>query len=402
MEQFFVRAALSLGETFRAAAPYVLFGFLAAGALSVLFSPARLAAFLGRPGLGSVTRAALAGIPLPLCSCGVIPAAVALRKRGASRGATVSFLVSTPETGVDSIALSFSLLNPLLTVARPLVALVTAVTAGLFTDLLTTRDPAEPPRETGCFVCDHPGEGHAHSVSQRVRRGLRFALVDLADDIAFWLLLGLLLAALVAAAVPAGFFGEMVGNSLGVKVAVLAAAIPLYVCATFSTPVAASLMAVGMSPGTALVFLLAGPATNTVTILAVRSALGGRALAVYLGSIAGVTLLAGEALDFAAGRWNFGAWASPPGEVAACCLPSWIEWGAAALLAAVLGAALFRRAHARLAPPRPPGRAGEGHGAENAAGDGGAAACCSTPGCASHAAPAAIDAEAGRGPHQRI
>ncbi|MBE0618085.1 MAG: permease, partial [Proteobacteria bacterium] len=194
-------------------APYLLFGFFAAGLLHGLVSTDAVGRHLGKGKLGSVVKAALFGIPLPLCSCGVLPAALGLRKKGASKGATVSFLVSTPETGVDSIALTYALMDPVMTLARPLAAFATAVLAGVAENLLGKEAPtAEPPRlPCGCREAPLPA---GTSPGRRVREGLRYAFADLLGDLAPWLAVGLLLAGLISALVPTGFVETYLGEGV--------------------------------------------------------------------------------------------------------------------------------------------------------------------------------------------
>lgn len=277
-------------------APYLVFGFLAAGVLHGFLSAEAIGRHLGRGGIGPVLKAALAGVPLPLCSCGVIPAALGLRRKGASKGATVSFLVSTPETGVDSIALTYALMDPLMTVARPVAAFATAVLAGVTENLLGREDePVETPRlPCGCREDPAPGGGRP---LQRVREGLRYAFGDLLGDLAPWLGFGFLLAGLISVLVPAEFVGEYLGGGVLPLFVMLAVGVPLYVCATAATPIAAALLLKGLSPGAALVFLLAGPATNVASVTALARTLGAGATARYLASISAGALGMGFALD---------------------------------------------------------------------------------------------------------
>jgi uncharacterized membrane protein YraQ (UPF0718 family) len=291
------------------AAPWLLFGFVLAGVVYVCLPVEKVTAHLGKPGIGAVVKASLIGIPLPLCSCSVIPVAVSLRKQGAGRGAFASFLISTPETGVDSIAISYALLGPFLAVVRPIAAFVTALVAGL---IIGRGD--EPASELGGeLVPDVAGDGAAchcccanaaeeadtsnPSLVGRAMTALRYGLVDLFKDLSLWLLLGFALAGLVSAVVPEGFFERHVGTGLGAMLMILLVSLPLYVCATSSTPVAAALIANGLSPGVALVFLLVGPATNIATMMIVVRDLGRRGLLLYVTTIAVVAILFGLAVD---------------------------------------------------------------------------------------------------------
>ena len=285
------------------AAPWLMAGFVLAGAVYVLLPRDKVVSQLGRPGLAGVLKATLVGIPLPLCSCSVVPVASSIRKQGASRGATASFLISMPETGLDSIAISYALLGPVLAVARPLAAFFTSVVAGLLIDVQDKDFPVDRHGDTledatDCTTCScEEGRAEPSTVAMKVITAIRYGLGDLFEDLSHWLVLGFLLAGLMTALVPARFFEETVGTGIGAMPLMLAAGLPLYVCATSSTPVAAALIAKGLSPGAALVFLLVGPATNIATMVVVSRELGFRSLAIYVVSIAVIAVASGLALD---------------------------------------------------------------------------------------------------------
>lgn len=273
------------------AAPYIIFGIFMGGLLKAFLSPDFVARHLGRGRFAPVFKAALFGIPLPLCSCGVLPAAAALKKQGASNGATAAFLISTPESGVDSIAVSYALLDPILTLARPVAAFITAMVAGLGENLLggsPLQTPALP-----VIGQDEPSV----PLASRMWTGMNYALKDLWADLAGWFFLGLALAGIITALVPETLFNSYLAGGLNSMLIMLAIGIPLYICATASTPIAAVLIAKGASPGAALVFLLAGPATNLATLTVLTRLLGRRTTLIYLGSIALVSVLSGLALD---------------------------------------------------------------------------------------------------------
>jgi uncharacterized membrane protein YraQ (UPF0718 family) len=261
-----------------------------------------VARHLGKNQSGNIFKAALFGVPLPLCSCGVIPAAAGLRRQGAGKGATASFLISTPETGVDSMAVSWALLDPLMTVLRPLAAFVTAMVTGLFIDAADKNDnPAQPltplaPLQgcmSGCCSCAPA----ASSVWKRFVHGQRFAFDDLLADIAPWFGLGILLAGAITLYLPDDLGRMLPGGGLTSMLAMLVVALPMYVCATASTPIAAALALKGFSPGALLVFLLAGPATNAATMVMVGRLLGKKSAFIYVASIIAVTLLCAVAAD---------------------------------------------------------------------------------------------------------
>jgi len=279
---------------------YVLFGFLVAGLVHVFASQAWMTRHLGGRGLGTVLKAALVGAPLPLCSCSVLPAAYALRRKGAGRGATVAFLISTPETSVDSIAVTWALMGPVMAIVRPLAATVTAVVAGI---LETLRGAKEAPPAAGEKACDRcQSDTCEHAAGQgRWSRFWRFVVYDMADDVGPSLALGMVLAGIVAAIVPDDFFEAYLGNRWASMAIMLVVGLPLYVCATASTPLAAVLVLKGLNPGAALVLLLVGPATNVATVLTVGRMLGKASAALYVGTIVVVAVVCGVVLDTAAG-----------------------------------------------------------------------------------------------------
>ncbi len=289
--------AAEVWQVFNDASFYILFGVFVAGLIQIFVDKERIAHHLGTPGLRSVVVAALFGVPLPLCSCGVIPTAVSLRKNGASRGAVLSFLISTPESGVDSIAISFAMLDPLIALFRPVAAFVTAIIAGVMENVFGTKNNASAPKEEGCVFCREAGNAHNHGLGFKFRHGMRYAFVELLGDIAFWLTIGIVAGGIISYFVPDDFIGRYLGTDWQAMLLMLAIGIPLYICASASTPIAAALIAKGMSPGVALVFLLAGPATNTAGILAVAKFLGKRSAVIYLVSISVCALLLGLALN---------------------------------------------------------------------------------------------------------
>ena len=278
---------------------FIIVGLLAAGLVHVFISRQWMVRHLGGRGFGAVVKAALIGAPLPLCSCSVLPAAYALREKGASRGATVSFLISTPETGIDSIAITWALMGPLMAIVRPLAAVATAMVAGFVETLRGRRDPPRPADPPACEICQSDSCEHVVRPG-RWSRFWRFVVFEMGDDVGPTLTLGLILAGVVTALIPDGFFETYLGNRWASMLVMLAIGLPLYVCATASTPLAAALVLKGLNPGAALVFLLAGPATNLATILVVGRMLGKASAALYVGTIAVMALACGTALDAAA------------------------------------------------------------------------------------------------------
>jgi len=237
----------------------------------------------------------------------VLPAAVSLRKQGANKGATTAFLISTPESGVDSISVTYALMDPVMTVARPVAAFFTAVAAGIAENVLDQADReilTSPdltcPVDACCDGQDCPSKEHNshHSLCQKVRAGIRYAITEYWGDIAGWFFIGLFLAGLISVFIPDDLFGLYIGDGgLPVMLIMLAMGMPLYICATASTPIAAALILKGISPGAALVFLLAGPATNVTSLTVLFGMLGKKATAIYLVTIACGAVLFGLALD---------------------------------------------------------------------------------------------------------
>lgn len=274
--------------------PFLLFGFLAAGLLSVLVPPSLVERHLGGRGIWPSVKAAVFGVPLPLCSCGVIPVAASLRRHGASRGATTAFLLSTPQTGVDSILVTLSLLGPVFAVFRPLAALVTGVIGGSAVTLLEhsgngTISPAVKCTDACCSF---------DAGRSRLYRALHYGFVTLPQDLARSLVVGLLIAALITAVVPRDYFvGTPLGTGIPGMLVMMAIGIPIYVCATASIPVAVAFIAAGVSPGAAMVFLMTGPATNAATIVTIWNLMGRRTAVIYLATVAFTALGAGLLLD---------------------------------------------------------------------------------------------------------
>jgi uncharacterized membrane protein YraQ (UPF0718 family)/copper chaperone CopZ len=305
-----------------AMAPWLLFGFAASGLLHSFLPLGWIRTHLSQDGLTGVMKAALIGTPLPICSCGVIPVANWLRKEGASRGATMSFLVSTPVTGVDSILATLAMMGGLFAGIRPLVAMISGVLIGF---IVSRMRPSRRASEVfsvstkscadGCnTVPSAPDEMpaqlkvRAKTFRGRLREALDYGFVELVADIAKWLVIGLAVGGAISAFVPSDFLANAGYWDLAASYFfVLIIGIPLYVCATGSIPIAAALVAKGVSPGAALIFLIAGPATNVATIAFVNGTFGKRVLAVYLGGIAGVGLLAGLLLDLFAPQIILGA-----------------------------------------------------------------------------------------------
>ena len=309
-----------------AMSPYILFGLLFAGILHELVPDSIVTKHLGKDNISSVVKSTIFGIPLPVCSCGVIPLATSIKKSGASKGATLSFLISTPITGVDSILATYGIFGWIFTLYRAVTSMVIAMTAGILTNIFDKDTSAGPAIEVkkpafstvasknnSSLLTPHSSlktescgtdtgsccsSANADKKSFSFTSAMKYAFVTLLGDIAKPLFWGLLLGALITVAIPDNLAGLLQDNSWLSYLLVIAIAIPMYVCATASLPIAAGLMLSGVSAGAAFVFLSAGPATNTVTIGVVKRMLGNRSLAIYLGSIITGSILFGLGLDY--------------------------------------------------------------------------------------------------------
>jgi uncharacterized membrane protein YraQ (UPF0718 family)/copper chaperone CopZ len=274
-----------ISSLFLEMAPYLMLGFLISGLLYIIISKETIAENLGKPGVLSVIKAAIFGVPMPLCSCGVIPVAASLYKRGASKGATLSFLISTPQTGVDSILITYGMLGPIFAMARPVIALITGVIGGLFTEQIISED----------YTTSNKAN-HKHP-KKTLKDAIKYAFISLPQDIAWPLIKGILMAGLITLLIPDNFFQDygITGWSAMILMAVLS--IPMYICATASVPIAAGLISSGIEPGAAFVFLMAGPATNIATISVIINTLGKKIVYIYLSTIFTCSIIFGALIN---------------------------------------------------------------------------------------------------------
>jgi uncharacterized membrane protein YraQ (UPF0718 family)/copper chaperone CopZ len=305
--------------------PWLMLGFLFAGVLYLLFPKKRVKQYMGRDSRGAVVNASLLGIPLPLCSCGVIPTGLSFYRNGASRGSTVSFLISTPQTGVDSILVTYSLLGLPFAIIRPFVALFTGIAGGLLTNRFDKTDEDQENRKT-------EEKPLPPTIRGKIREMFRYAFVEFLQDISTWLIIGILAAAIISVAIPDDFFTGKVNSDLLEMLIILVASIPVYICATASVPIAAVLLLKGISPGAALVLLMAGPATNMATITMIARVLGKKSLASYLFSIISGALIAGFIINRLPYEWFSGENISLHAHHHSHLLPAWLRYGSAILL----------------------------------------------------------------------
>ncbi len=270
-------------------APYLLLGFLMAGLLHVFVPANFFERHLSKENFKSVLLAGLIGIPLPLCSCGVIPTAISLRKDGASRGATVAFMISTPQIGVDSIIATYSMMGLPFAIVRPLVALLTSIAGGAVTTWFSKDEIVV--RQNNC--CEVKSKTKNKFVEL-----LRYSFIDLVQNIGKWLVIGLIIGTLITVLIPDSFFANLNLPSIVTMLIVLAVAVPMYVCSTGSIPIAAALIMKGLSPGAALVLLIAGPGVSVASLLVVGKSLGKKQLLFYLGSIITGSIIGGLFVDY--------------------------------------------------------------------------------------------------------
>ncbi len=336
------------------AAPWLVLGLLIGGLIKTIMPTVWLEKHLKGDGFWPVVKAALLGAPLPLCSCGVLPAAIGLRKAGASKSATTSFLISTPETGVDSVMVTYALLGPLMAITRPIAAILSAITAGLLVgkseqvEQATQEDnETEPtsccatqkaPKQVSCCSktaepepVDCCSQTNANDMAKKKRNkqdsalfsSIQYAFSDLLASIIVWLLIGLVFSAAIQTWLSADFLTAW-GSGLPAMLVMIAISIPMYVCATASTPIAAGLMMSGVSAGTVLVFLLAGPASNIGSLGVIKKELGKRALIAYLSGVAVIAIASGLLLDAFVQSNNINIQAQL--QASEQMLPVWLSW----------------------------------------------------------------------------
>jgi len=282
---------------FTESAPFLLLGLFLAGVIRMMIPDKWITKFLGEN--SSVVTAAIIGTPLPLCSCSVIPTAIGIRRAGASKASTASFMVATPETGVDSIGVTFALMGPVMAIFRPISAILSAITAGTLVrlwDVETAATETKAEEEAVHSCCG--GKKKELTFTEKLKAAILYGYGKLLSDFMGWLLIGLSFAALIQTFVPPSLLSEY-GNGIFAMLLAVVISIPMYICATASTPVAAGLMLSGISPGAALVFMLTGPATNIATLMVVKNELGVRSLAGYLTGVIVTALFMGLTLDWA-------------------------------------------------------------------------------------------------------
>ena len=306
--------------------PFLLLGFLIAGMMHVFIPNNFFSKYLSGNSFHSVLSAAIFGVPIPLCSCGVIPTAMFLRREGAGKGAVVSFLIATPQTGVDSIFATYSLMGLPFALVRPVAAFLTALLGGTFVNAFAEAETSDQSTSVS--------SGHVRkhmSLREKLIEAIKFGFVEMMEDIGKWLVVGLIVAGLITVFVPNEFFAIFKDNTFMSMLLVLCISIPMYVCATGSIPIAVALMAKGLTPGAALVLLMAGPACNFASILVINKVLGKKTLICYLIAIILGSIAFGIGIDYLLPRQWFTSYLVGGSE---CCHEEagWFKWSCTALL----------------------------------------------------------------------
>lgn len=293
---------------FLESAPYIVLGLIVSGFLKIFISTNFISKHLGHGKISSVIKAAIFGIPLPLCSCGVLPAALTLKKEGANKGSVISFLIATPVSGIDSISISYSLLDPILTIFRPLAAFIMAFTAGTIINY-TEKNNGNLKTSDHKIVCEHcktgvnnmnkkkDSEKTKEAFFSKIKKGILYSINHIWPDIHGWFFMGVIVAGFISVLVPESIFEKYLSGGIFSMIIMLFFGIPIYICATGSTPIAASLILKGVSPGTAMVFLFSGPATNIASLSVLLGIVGRKATMIYLGVIAFFSVILGYFVD---------------------------------------------------------------------------------------------------------
>ncbi len=314
-------------------APYLLLGFLFAGILKVTIPSNIMTKYLGKNNTSSVINASLLGVPLPLCSCGVLPAGISLYKNGASKGSSVSFLISTPQTGVDSVLVTWSMLGLPFAILRPILAFFTGIIGGVLTNKFDKTQ-----------ISNYTVSEKKTKQKFSIREIFRYAFVEMINDIAKWLVIGLLIAAFITIIIPDNFFLDFHLNGISGMILILVVSIPLYICATASVPIAAVLLLKGLSPGALLVFLMAGPATNAATMTVIGKNLGKKTLLIYMSSLIGGSLLFGLFIDYFLPASWFAPLSLFSSEHNHEILPEWLTYLSTALLIILISISFIKSA----------------------------------------------------------
>ncbi len=339
MSEFLKTIAFDFWQVLSEMSPYLLFGFFVAGLLSVCINASLIERHLGGGGFWQVFKASLLGVPLPLCSCGVIPVSMSLHKHGAGKGATISFLLSTPQTGVDSIFVTYALMGPIFAVFRPVAAFLSGLLGGSIVNIFENHQ-IQPPEQKDICTDDRCSHENRHSW---FLRAMRHGFITLPADIGRAMFIGLVIAALISALIPDDFFADtlaVAGGGIIAMLVMMVLGIPVYICSTASVPIAVALIAKGLNPGAALVFLMTGPATNAATLVTLASQVGRRTAVIFLLTVIVSSLVGGIVLDLI-----FKGDISQITHAHGFMLPGWFKSASAIVLLAVLLYGMVRKSH---------------------------------------------------------
>lgn len=288
----------ALWHTILLSAPFLILGLLISDVIKQFIPMEKVKKWLGKASFSSVVKAAIVGVPLPLCSCSVIPTAVTLRKSGASKASTSAFLIATPESGVDSIAMTYALMDLPMTIIRPVAAFMSAFFAGMMQIIFNKEVPVEETVENEVKACCSKNKEAPKKVTlpEAIKNSIKFGFGDLINDIALWFGFGLVASAMIMVFIPSDFF--MTLGTEGSRFLILLVGIPVYICASATTPIAAALVLKGVSPGAALLLLLVGPATNISNILVIQKFIGRKGVFLNIFSVIFVGLFFSYLTDY--------------------------------------------------------------------------------------------------------
>jgi uncharacterized membrane protein YraQ (UPF0718 family)/copper chaperone CopZ len=305
-------------------APYIMLGLFFVGLLNMFFTKDLIIRHVGKNDFASVFKAAMFGVPLPLCSCGVIPTSVYMARNGASKGSVISFLISTPQTGIDSMIATYGMMGWIFAIFRPVVALITGIVGGLIIRFVD-KDNSDAPFKidnyknndsctddtckdnTGADECTddkcdcgcNSTEKKPKTLIDKLKHFYKYSFIEFLDDISVQFIVGLIISGLISYFIPEKFFeNTVVTNGLPGMLLMMAIGVPMYVCATASIPIAITLMMKGFSPGVAFVFLVTGPATNAASLTVLANVLGKKVTVIYVTVIAISAIIFGYLLDW--------------------------------------------------------------------------------------------------------
>ncbi len=338
MKEILINIFQSIWNLLLAMSPYLIFGFFVSGILNLVIPREKIGTHLSGNKFSSIVKASIFGVPLPLCSCGVIPVAAFLRKEGADKGSTISFLASTPTTGIDSILATYSLLGPLFAIIRPVAAFFSGIFAGTLTMIFEKKGKEKIHFDNNIINTNSTTLNKSLNFWDKIKKIINYGFFELINDAGKWILIGVIAGGIITFVIPTDFIHQYLGNPIISYPVMLILSIPMYICATGSIPIAAALILKGMSPGAGLIFLIAGPATNTATISFIAGKLGIKNLFIYLFSIISTSVIFGIIVDqvFYSSGENFNFI-----NTGMSMFPLWLQTTTAILLTGLIFYSLF-------------------------------------------------------------